>query len=44
MEYKHSAVYNDSILPRVAEEDNRTVVELCDPEGHIYAVVEFTGE
>ena len=44
VEYKHSAVYNDSILPRVAEEDNRTVVELCDPEGHIYAVVEFTGE
>ena len=44
VEYKHSAVYNDSILPRVAEEDNRTVVELCDSEGHIYAVVEFTGE
>lgn len=44
VEYKHSAVYNDSILPRVAEEDNRTVVELCEPEGHIYAVVEFTGE
>ena len=44
VEYKHSAVYNDSILPRVAEEDNRTVVELCDPEGHIYAVVEFKGE
>ena len=44
VEYKRSAVYNDSILPRVAEEDNRTVVELCDPEGHIYAVVEFTGE
>lgn len=44
VEYKKSAVYNDSILPKAAIEDERTVVELCDPEGKPYAVVEFIGE
>lgn len=40
-EYKKSAVYKDIIVPRVAKEDTRTVVELCDEEGKPYAVVEF---
>lgn len=44
VEYKRQAVYNDSILPRIAAEENRTVVELCDPQGTIYAVVELTGD
>lgn len=44
VEYKRQAVYNDSILPRIAAEDNRTVVGLCDPQGTIYAVVELTGD
>lgn len=44
VEYKRSAVYNDIILPKVAREDERTVVELCDTEGKLYAVVEFVGE
>ena len=41
VEYKKSAVYGDMIYPRVAEEKERTVVELCDGEGVIFAVVEF---
>lgn len=41
VEYKKSAVLGDVIHPFVAEEDGRTVVELCDGEGTIYAVVEF---
>ena len=41
VEYKKSAVLGDVIHPFVAEEDGRTVVELCDGEGTVYAVVEF---
>lgn len=43
-EYKKSAVYGDIIQPRIAEEEKRTVVELCDTEGKPYAIVELTGE
>ncbi len=43
-EYKKSAVYGDIILPKIAEETERTVVELCDMEERPYAVVEFVGE
>lgn len=44
VEYKKSAVYGDIILPRIAVEEGRTVVELCDMEENPYAVVEFIGE
>ncbi len=44
VEYKKSAVYNDSILPKVAEENGRTIVELCDMDEKPYAVVELIGE
>lgn len=44
VEYKKSAVYKDMILPKVAREENRTVVELGNPEGEVYAVVELIGE
>ena len=44
VEYKKSAVYGDVILPKIAEETSRTVVELCDMEETPYAVVEFVGE
>lgn len=44
VEYKKSAVYQDMILPRIAREEERTVVELCDMEGKLYAIVEFVGE
>lgn len=44
VEYKRSAVYRDQIIPRVAEESGRIVVELCDTEGNPYAIVEFIGE
>lgn len=44
VEYKKSAVYGDRILPRIAKEAERTVVELCSTEGRPYAIVELTGE
>ena len=44
VEYKKSAVYGDVILPKIAEETRRTVVELCDMGERPYAVVEFVGE
>ena len=44
VEYKKSAVLGDVIYPRTAREEERTVVELCDAQGHPYAAVELTGE
>lgn len=44
VDYKKSAVYGDIILPKIAKEKERTVVELCDREGMLYAVVELIGE
>ena len=44
VEYKKSAVYGDEIFPKVAREEGRTVVELCDIKGKPYAVVELIGE
>ena len=41
VEYKKSAVYGDTMIPKVCEEDDRTVVVLCDSEGKEYAVVEL---
>ena len=41
VEYKKSAVYGDMIYPRIAAEDDRTVVELCDENAKPYAVIEF---
>ncbi len=41
VEYKKSAVYGDVIYPRIAAEDDRTVVELCDENAKPYAVIEF---
>ena len=43
-EYKRSAVYKDIIVPKAAEEEGRTVVELGSTEGKAYAVVEFQYE
>ena len=43
VDYKKSAVYGDIIYPKMAEEENRMVVELCDEEGKPYAVVEMKG-
>lgn len=44
VEYKKYAVYGDVIVLKKAEEENRIVVELCDKEDTVYAVVEFLGE
>ena len=41
VEYKKSAVYGDMIYPRIAAEDDRTVVELCDENAKPNAVIEF---
>lgn len=44
VEYRKAAVYGDIILPKIAEEEERIVVELCDMEEKPYAIVEFIGE
>ena len=41
VDYKKSAVLGDTIYPKVAQEAERTVVELCDGDGKPYAVVEL---
>lgn len=41
VEYKKSAVYGDVIYPKVAYEEDRTMVELSDENGNAYAVVEL---
>lgn len=43
-EYKKSAMYKDKIIPKVAEEETRFVVELCAEDGKPYAVIETIGE
>lgn len=40
-EYKKSAFYKDIIVPKLAAEEDRTVVKLCDTGDRPYAVVEF---
>ena len=41
VEYKKSAVYGDVIYPRIAIEEDRTVIELCNEKARPYAVIEF---
>ncbi len=41
VDYKKSAVLGDVIYPKVAEEPERTVIELCDEDGGVYAVLEL---
>lgn len=41
VEYKKSAMLGDDIYPKVAREEDRQVVELCDAEGTVFAVVEM---
>ena len=42
VDYRRSAVLGDTIYPRFAQEDGRTVVVLDAPDGKPYAVVEFS--
>lgn len=44
VEYKKSAVYNDVVYTKIAKENERTVVTLCDAEDNTYAIVELIGE
>lgn len=41
IDYKKAAVMGDIIFPRVSEEEDRTVVELCDEAGSAYVVAEL---
>ena len=41
VEYKKSAVFGDTICPKVAVEPDRKVVELCGTDGSVFAVVEM---
>lgn len=41
VDYKKSAVLGDVIYPYLAEEADRTVVELCGEDGKAYAVIEL---
>ena len=41
VQYKKSAVYGDVIVPKIAKEEERTVVTLCDKDDKEFAVVEF---
>jgi medium-chain acyl-[acyl-carrier-protein] hydrolase len=42
VEYKKSAVYNDIIVPKIAREDGKYVVELGSVNDTVYATLEFT--
>jgi len=42
VEYKRAAIAEDVIVPRLASEEGRMVVELCDEEGNPYALVEVS--
>ncbi len=44
VEYKKSAIYGDKIVIKMAEEEERIVVELCDEYEVPYAIVEFMEE
>lgn len=41
VDYKKSAVLGDMIYPKMVEETDRVVVELCDQDGQAYAVLEL---
>lgn len=40
-EYKKPALYQDSIVPKVAVLENQYCIELCDKNENTYAIVEF---
>ncbi len=44
IDYRKEAHERDRIVPRIAQEEERIIVELCDEAGNIYATIEFTGE
>lgn len=44
VDYRKEAQEGAIVVPKLAIEKERIVVELCDTEEHIYATVEFTGE
>lgn len=44
VDYRKEAQEGAVVVPKLAIEKERIVVELCDTDGRIYATVEFTGE
>ena len=41
VEYKKSAVFGDTICPKIAIEEDRKIVELCGTDRSVFAVVEM---
>lgn len=41
VEYRKAAMYGDTLIPCVTEEENRVVVALCAEDGQPYAIVVF---
>lgn len=44
VEYKKAALLGDTVFPKVAKEETRILIELCDETGQIYATTEWIGE
>ena len=44
VEYRKAATLGDTLILRMAEENNKVVVGVCDEAGKPYAIVEFIGE
>lgn len=42
-EYRKAAVYGDIIYPQVAEQQEKTTVNLADGDGKPYAIIELEG-
>ena len=41
VDYRKAALYGDCVIPVIYEEDNKTIIELCNDQDEIFAVVEF---
>lgn len=44
VEYKKAALEKDRIYPRIAKEETRILIDLCDEAGKSYATTEWIGE
>lgn len=42
VDYKHAAVLGDTIYPKIAREEGRSVIALCSADDQPYAIVEFS--
>ena len=42
VDYKRAAVLGDTIYPKIAHEEGRSVIALCSADDQPYAIVEFS--